>query len=404
MKTKISTDSFQTILKNRKKEFGTFFRIAEKSSDLSLACQSQPMIDERLMAARATINTSREDREGDIIVPKGVHLENFSKNPVVLWEHGLGEITRPIAKCQHPDGKLALDVEEDQITATSYFTDKTLESLQIFHLITEGLVRATSVRAVPIKSFTRKTSSDGIGIVLEEWELIEWSWGALGVNPDAIARTINQGTIEGQKITDSLLKSLKATLPSKSVTIPGWAHSATSLPQKTIQKDVDEQAHKVGMLDDQAVDQIGDNNDPVIKTKGTNAIPPDSSIDTKRITLEKLYANNYSTSKYPLSSEEKNQIFDQKHHLASQSLKSSIEPELIRQLQNSNDFKRLENLFQAENLTVHQRKLLTDIFKQLSPAEHRQLSYDEKKFERNVEELTRAVGELQQKLSDLLPA
>ncbi len=214
------------------------------------------MIDERLMSARAIINTPREDREGDIIVPKGVHLENFRKNPVVLWEHGLGEITRPIAKCQHPDGNLALEVEEDQILATSYFTDKSLESLQIFHLIVEGLVRATSVRAVPIKSSTRKTSSDGIGIVLEEWELIEWSWGALGVNPDAIARTIDRGTIEGQKITEPLLKSLKSVLSPKSQTIPGWTQSSRNPSQATIHELVFDKTHQVEKVDDSSLDRM----------------------------------------------------------------------------------------------------------------------------------------------------
>lgn len=103
------------------------------------------------MSARAVINTPREDREGDVIKPAGVQLENFRKNPVVLWEHGLGEITRPIAKCQHPDGRLAIEVDNEKISATSYFTAKSMESLQIFHLITEGLVRATSVRALPCR-------------------------------------------------------------------------------------------------------------------------------------------------------------------------------------------------------------------------------------------------------------
>lgn len=143
------------------------------------------------MSARAVINTPREDREGDVIVPRGVHLDNYRNNPVVLWEHGLGELTRPIAKCQQPDGKLALDVSDHEITATSFFTDKCLESLQIFHLIAEGLVRATSVRALPIKSAIRKTSNAGSGIILKEWELIEWSWGALGVNPDSTVDSSN---------------------------------------------------------------------------------------------------------------------------------------------------------------------------------------------------------------------
>ncbi|QDV21414.1 hypothetical protein Pan153_61020 [Gimesia panareensis] len=177
------------------------------------------------MSARAIINTPREDREGDVIVPRGVQLENYRKNPVVLWEHGLGEITRPIAKCQNSNGELALEVTDNEISAISFFTDKCLESLQIFHLIAEGMVRATSVRALPIKSSIRKTSTAGTGIILEEWELIEWSWGALGVNPDAIARTLDRGTIEGRKITEPLLKSLKAVLPADQTTFPGWSRT-----------------------------------------------------------------------------------------------------------------------------------------------------------------------------------
>jgi len=431
------------------------------------------MIDERLMSARAIINTPREDREGDIIVPKGVHLENFRKNPVVLWEHGLGEITRPIAKCQHPDGNLALEVEEDQILATSYFTDKSLESLQIFHLIVEGLVRATSVRAVPIKSSTRKTSSDGIGIVLEEWELIEWSWGALGVNPDAIARTIDRGTIEGQKITEPLLKSLKSVLSPKSQTIPGWTQSSRNPSQATIHELVFDKTHQVEKVDDSSLDRMW-NQKTSVKTVGNeNPKWPDSSIDEERIktkknpspvpdfssrknehvplgaqilkaiqysisnltkhvngtsvalenehiktflktfllsleeertTLEKLYAENYSHLSYFDESDDLYHGNNHANQLPTQSSKTWLESGAIGQSQQSDYFGRLKILSQSGNLTLPQRRLLTDILKQISPTRHRQLSYDEKTLERNVEELSQSVKALQQKLSDLLPA
>ncbi|WP_145232273.1 hypothetical protein [Gimesia algae] len=244
-----TSNSLELILKHRQQDFGSFCKIAGKASELSLACQTQPMIDERLMSARAIINTPREDREGDVIEPAGVQLENFRNNPIVLWEHGLGEITRPIAKCQHPDGRLAIEVDQEKISATSYFTSKSLESLQIFHLISEGLVRATSVRALPIKTSTRKTANSGIGIVLKQWELIEWSWGALGVNPDAIARTLDRGTIEGHKIVEPLLKSLRTVLPQKKHQIPGWTLKDTNHSMEK-EHEVDEMQAQIKVPED----------------------------------------------------------------------------------------------------------------------------------------------------------
>ena len=77
---------------------------------------------------------------------------------------------------------------------------------------------------------------------------------------------------------------------------------------------------------------------------------------------------------------------------------------MISQLQNSDYYGRLIKLSQSGNLTIHQRQLLTEILKQISPNRHRQLSYDEKTLERNVEGLSQAVVELKQKISDLLPA
>lgn len=212
----------EQILKGRKPAFGRFCKTA---GGLTLATQSQPYVDESAMSAKATINTPREDREGDIILPMGVQLDNYRANPVVLWEHGLGSIDRPIAKCVTPEGDLALTITEDEITAISYFSEKCIESLQVFHLIAEGLVRATSVRAEPIKSFAHKTKDGVMGLTLEVWDLVEWSWGCMGVNPDAVAKILDRGTIEGDKIAPCILKSLTAVAPKpadffKGITLP----------------------------------------------------------------------------------------------------------------------------------------------------------------------------------------
>lgn len=424
------------------------------------------MVDERLMSARAIINTPREDREGDIIVPQGVQLENFRKNPVVLWEHGLGEITRPIAKCQHPDGRLALEVEEEHLSATSYFTEKSLESVQIFHLIAEGLVRATSVRAVPIKSFSRKTSNDGIGIVLEEWELIEWSWGALGVNPDAIARTIDRGTIEGHKITEPLLKSLKSVLPPKNHTLPGWTHPEKHLSTESTLKERPEPEHDKGKMTDhirhknksvkeKKAKRSGNGNDGE-QTKVINKSHPVSespeypselipfgaqvlktirvsilelmacvdstvvvlenervksylktflrSLETEQRSVEKLFKENYSHLKCRVESEDEIRTSGFAKKLVMQFANPCLDSEMNSYLQDTNQYRSMKSLSQAQNLTPQQRQEVTEILKQERTVHQSQLAFDKPIIERNVEELSQAVKELQQKISDLLPA
>ncbi|WP_298867611.1 hypothetical protein [uncultured Gimesia sp.] len=342
--------------------------------------------------------------------------------------------------------------------------------MQIFHLIAEGLVRATSVRAVPIKSSTRKTSNNGVGIILEEWELIEWSWGALGVNPDAIARTIDRGTIEGRNIAEPLLKSLKSVLPSKKHAIPGWTSSTKRLLQEKSNKenvDLPQVAGKIIIQPEDkdcvAIEPVNSDkqknvsrsksslqeirnktnitNTPVseltnrktqsvplgaqilkfiqssIKELTTQVVSTSLALENERIksflntfllslekeqaTLADLYRDSYSHLNISIELEEKNL---HENDSITRSSTACLESEMIRQLLKSDYYGRLKKLSQSGNLTVHQRQLLTEILKQISPNRHRQLSYDEKTLERNVEELSQAVVELKQKISDLLPA
>src|SRR5688572_13904885 len=60
-----------------------------------------------------TISTSTPDRSGDIVVPKGGDLENFRKNPVVLFGHNYGQ--PPVARAED------LTVNEDSIQAKVVF-------------------------------------------------------------------------------------------------------------------------------------------------------------------------------------------------------------------------------------------------------------------------------------------
>ncbi len=395
------------------------------------------MIDERLMSARAIINTPREDREGDVIKPAGVQLENFRNNPVVLWEHGLGEITRPIAKCQHPDGRLAIEVDQEKITATSYFTSKSLESLQIFHLISEGLVRATSVRALPIKTSTRKTANSGIGIVLEQWELIEWSWGALGVNPDAIARTLDRGTIEGHKIVEPLKKSLTTVLPQKKHQIPGWTSTGTDHSvERESESDEMQAPTKVPVYDEHKRSALNPENDydlemsvplgaQILKSisscfldlkkqlRTTSTVLENECIrsfleklfltlESEQEKLDKTFAENYSQLNLKDKNSEAWDRYDKSGSIF-QLVNSPRVSEIAYRLNQTGLKKTPESASQIQEFSDLQCQQITDIFKQANLLSQQNLYSDESRLLENVEELSRVVRELQQKLSNLLP-
>ena len=187
-----------------------------KGPEIRTVENGQPYVDRKAMSARAIISTSSVDRVGDILLPTGCDLKFYAKNPVVLWGHGLEGIVLPIGTSRSPDGKLAIEIGED-IYATCWFSQKSLEASQIFELVDEGIVRATSVRETPVKFKTQYKDGRAVQVV-SEWQLEEWSWCAIGVNPDAVGKTLNRNRLGGKPIVQSIWKSLSAVMPPRKVT------------------------------------------------------------------------------------------------------------------------------------------------------------------------------------------
>jgi hypothetical protein len=194
------------------------FKFANGASVASVR-DSKPYVDRAAMSARAIISTATEDRVGDILNPRGCLLKNYAKNPVVLWGHGLEGITTPIGTSCDPDDNLAIEIQDDFVLATCYFSQKSLEAAQIFELIDEGIVRATSVRETP-KSFKKSYVNGSPVNLVDKWDLEEWSWCSIGVNPDAVAKAMNS-RIDGRRLVPSIMKSLNAVMPAKRVTGKG---------------------------------------------------------------------------------------------------------------------------------------------------------------------------------------
>lgn len=186
---------------------------------VAMATSGPAVTNTKELWAEAVLTTPRQDLEGDVIDPLGVRFDDYARNPVVLWEHGLGSIDTPIAKCEHPNGILSLVPSAEGILCRSYFSRRDKQSMQIFALIDEGLVRAMSIRATPIDESVRVIpfKSGERGLFVGESMMREATWCKLGMNPEAVAKCLDRGRINGEALVPDLAKSLAAVAAPQSV-------------------------------------------------------------------------------------------------------------------------------------------------------------------------------------------
>jgi HK97 family phage prohead protease len=94
----------------------------------------------------AVASTEDRDRDGDIIVQKGWKLQNYKKNPVILWAHNP---TRP------PIGKAVdMKVEDAKLKIKIQFVPEDVDPFaeQIFQLYKQGFMKTFSVGFIPYKA------------------------------------------------------------------------------------------------------------------------------------------------------------------------------------------------------------------------------------------------------------
>lgn len=245
---------------------GTVYRLAgpagpNGSSTPGLAVDTivDPEIDTAKMTAAAIICTPAVDRQNEIIQPGGVDFADYTKNPVVLWEHGFNpNMPLPIARCETDDGKLDLRATPEAIEATSHFSTKSMESYQIFGLIVDRIVRATSIHIIPDETVERIVGNERV-TVYPKSRMLEFSWGCIGVNPEAVARVLNTGRIGGDAICAAIAKTLRpfAPLPSRSKVRVGFDNGAGNGKAKTMTPEEEAAAKKAA--DDAAAAAAGAN-------------------------------------------------------------------------------------------------------------------------------------------------
>ena len=184
-------------------EFLTYkqFRESPKSApirkDYSIKAQIEP---DESRVITFTASTGAVDRMGDVIYQTGWKIDNFMKNPVVLFGHDSDDL--PVGHVK------TINFNDSNLTLSIDFTPKDIYPFAetVFQMIKRGDLSAGSVGMKPIKwKWVEDSERNGIDFI--EQELLEFSIVTIPANPEALSHS-NKGIIDADIDTTDIIKSV----------------------------------------------------------------------------------------------------------------------------------------------------------------------------------------------------
>lgn len=138
----------------------------------------------------AVISAKQQDRAGDIVLPTGLaNRAEYLANPVVLWAHDRTS-RPPIGQC------IELNVDAERIVAVTKFAQGNPHAEDVFRLYEQGILRAWSIGFLPKKLRPLPERADGRrGLLIEEWDLLEYSAVPIPENPAALTMILRKGLL-----------------------------------------------------------------------------------------------------------------------------------------------------------------------------------------------------------------
>ena len=152
----------------------------------------------------AMITTDSIDREGEVVIPAGIDVSDYKKNPVILWNH---DIKKPIgsAKSIAPQGNgwtmrgHLPPRPEDHDPKLDWLPD------DIWGLVDAGILKGVSIGFMPVQqraASTKDTQIFGptVKTVTNKSKLIEVSITGVGMNQDALITAVHKGLFKAATI------------------------------------------------------------------------------------------------------------------------------------------------------------------------------------------------------------
>jgi hypothetical protein len=156
-------------------------------------------VEEGERAVTAKISTIAVDRDGEVLIPRGMNCVDYQKNPIVFLAHNYWDL--PVGKC------VAITRDEKSITAKTVFAKRpddypASESWMpdvLLDLFKQGVLKGFSVGfSVPEGGSRPATDKDietygpSCRRVYTRWNMLEYSVAPLPANQEAVALAVSK--------------------------------------------------------------------------------------------------------------------------------------------------------------------------------------------------------------------
>lgn len=162
------------------------------------------------------ISSESPDRTREVVIAKGMNDGQFAANPIVTLGHAY--YLPPVGKSQWR--KRVRDGQRVGIKAKTLYPPRpgswpeqdAWPPDQVFALIQAGLLQGKSIGFLPTKAHapdTKEVHKNGwgedVGLVIDEWLLLEYACVFLPANQDALVESVSKGSLV---VSDNVLQAL----------------------------------------------------------------------------------------------------------------------------------------------------------------------------------------------------
>jgi len=152
-------------------------------------------------AVIAYITTNTKDRDNEIVEPSGALLDDYRKNPIVLFGHNYRDL--PIGK------NLWIKADKKGLIAKTQYANHDIAD-RIYQYRKDGFPMAQSIGFIPVVVEDYDENHDewrknGVRRRYKKWILLEYSDVPVPSNPDALQIAVSKGLVPAEKINDYVI-------------------------------------------------------------------------------------------------------------------------------------------------------------------------------------------------------